>query len=75
MDNAPSFASLLVRQSPSMHYGNGWIMGNDGKRWHPSRDQSELLNGLKTKRKSPAYLIIRIARSLIKRVAYGSFKK
>ncbi|MCL7665898.1 DUF2724 domain-containing protein, partial [Klebsiella pneumoniae] len=20
----PSFASLLVKQSPAMHYGNGW---------------------------------------------------
>lgn len=31
-----------------MHYGHGWIMGKDGKRWHPSRDQSVLLNGLST---------------------------
>ncbi|EFF8410976.1 phage filamentation protein Fil family protein, partial [Escherichia coli] len=23
----PSFASLLVKQSPAMHYGHGWIMG------------------------------------------------
>ncbi|MBF8898820.1 DUF2724 domain-containing protein, partial [Escherichia coli] len=21
----PSFASLLVKQSPAMHYGHGWI--------------------------------------------------
>lgn len=75
MNKAPSFASLLVRQSPSIHYGNGWIMGKNGKRWHPSRNQSELLNGLKTTRKLSAYLIIRIARSLIKRVSYASFKK
>ncbi|MCD3025419.1 phage filamentation protein Fil family protein, partial [Salmonella enterica] len=33
----PSFASLLVKQSPAMHYGHGWIMGKDGKRWHPCR--------------------------------------
>lgn len=46
MDNGPSMASLLIRQSPSMHFGNGWIMGKDGKRWHPSRDQSALLNEL-----------------------------
>ena len=25
----PSFASLLVKQSPAMHYGHGWIMGED----------------------------------------------
>ncbi|MCI0186354.1 DUF2724 domain-containing protein, partial [Cronobacter sakazakii] len=33
----PSFASLLKKQSPSMHYGHGWIVGKQGKRWHPSR--------------------------------------
>lgn len=38
----PSFASLLVKQSPAMHYGHGWIMGEDGKRWHPCRSQDEL---------------------------------
>lgn len=52
MNNGPSFASLLVRQSPSMHYGNGWIAGKDGKRWHPSRDQSALLSELHTTRKA-----------------------
>lgn len=26
----PSFASLLVKQSPAMHYGHGWITGEDG---------------------------------------------
>ncbi|WP_228744933.1 phage filamentation protein Fil family protein, partial [Klebsiella pneumoniae] len=31
----PSLASLLVKQSPSPHFGHGWIMGKDGKRWHP----------------------------------------
>lgn len=31
----PSFASLLVRQSPAMHYGHGWIHLPDGKKWHP----------------------------------------
>lgn len=30
-----SLASKLKRQSPSMSYGNGWIMGENGKRWHP----------------------------------------
>ena len=46
----PSFASLLVRQSPSMHYGHGWIMGKDRTRWNPSRDQSALLSELRTVR-------------------------
>ncbi|MEZ0582526.1 phage filamentation protein Fil family protein [Erwinia sp. STN24] len=30
-----SMASFLKRQSPSVSYGHGWIMGEDGKRWHP----------------------------------------
>lgn len=68
MDNAPSFASLLVKESPGMQYGHGWIC-TDGKRWHPSRNQSELLNGLTTKTaKKPVHLIIRIARSILKGV-------
>lgn len=46
LKNEPSFSSLLVKQSPAMHYGHGWITGNDGKRWHPSIDQSALLSGL-----------------------------
>ncbi|WP_395490346.1 phage filamentation protein Fil family protein [Cedecea davisae] len=50
--NEPSFASLLKNQSPSMHFGHGWISGKDGKRWHPSRDQSALLNGLCAKKPS-----------------------
>ncbi|AWL57471.1 TPA: DUF2724 domain-containing protein [Klebsiella quasipneumoniae] len=67
LKNEPSLASLLVKQSPAMHYGHGWIAGDNGKRWHPCRDQSELLNGLKTKTAKPsAFLIIRIARLVIK---------
>lgn len=50
MKHEPSFASLLVRQSPSMHYGHGWIMGEDRTRWNPSRDQSALLSELHTAR-------------------------
>ncbi|MBM3059941.1 DUF2724 domain-containing protein [Citrobacter braakii] len=46
LNNEPSFASLLVKRSPGMHFGHGWIAGKDGKRWHPSRDQSVLLNDL-----------------------------
>ncbi len=30
-----SFAAQLKRQSPSMSYGHGWILGENGKRWHP----------------------------------------
>lgn len=30
----PSFASLLVKQSPAMHYGHGWIYLPCGKKWH-----------------------------------------
>ncbi|WP_071789806.1 phage filamentation protein Fil family protein [Franconibacter helveticus 513] len=47
----PSLASLLVKQSPSMHYGHGWIVGKNGRRWHPSRDQSALLNSLRAGKK------------------------
>jgi hypothetical protein len=49
LTNEPSFASLLKKRSPSMHYGHGWIMGSDGQRWHPCSSQSELLNGLTAK--------------------------
>lgn len=52
LTNEPSFASLLKKRSPSMHYGHGWIMGSDGQRWHPCSSQSELLNGLTTKKVS-----------------------
>lgn len=67
LKSEPSFASLLVKQS----YGHGWIAGKDGKRWHPSRSQSELLKGLKTKSpKSSCFLIIRIAHFVIKGVKH-----
>ncbi|MGG8018882.1 DUF2724 domain-containing protein [Klebsiella aerogenes] len=73
LKNEPSLASLLVKQCPAMHYGHGWIAGDNGKRWHPCRDQSELLNGLKTKTAKPsAFLIIRIARLIIKGVKHVS---
>lgn len=71
LTSEPSFASLLVKKSPGMHFGHGWIVGKDGKRWHPCRDQSELLNGLKSKQTKPtAFLIIRIARCIRKGVKY-----
>lgn len=66
LNNEPSFASLLVKQSPGMHFGHGWIAGKDGKRWHPCRDQSELLNGLKSKQaEQPVFLIIRVAHFIL----------
>ena len=30
-----SLAARLKRQSPSMSYGHGWIMGENGMRWNP----------------------------------------
>lgn len=67
LKSEPSFASLLVKQSPGMHYSHGWLAGKDGKRWHPSRNQSELLNGLTNRKNTqPVYLIIRIARFILK---------
>ncbi|MDO6408689.1 phage filamentation protein Fil family protein [Pantoea phytobeneficialis] len=35
-----SMAARLKRQSPSMSYGHGWIMGEDGKRWNPAAPSS-----------------------------------
>ena len=52
----PSFASLLVKESPAMHYGHGWIMGEGGKRWHPCRYQDVLLEGLTSNRKKVSWL-------------------
>ncbi|WP_455915559.1 phage filamentation protein Fil family protein [Pantoea agglomerans] len=54
-----SFASKLKRQNPSPAFGHGWIMGMDGKRWHPSNDQKALLRGLS---KKPEPLLRRILR-------------
>lgn len=46
LTNEPSFASLLVKESPGMHYGHGWISGQDGKRWRPCNSQADFLAGL-----------------------------
>ena len=71
LKNQPSLASLLVKQSPGIHYGHGWIAGKDGKRWHPCRSQSELLKGLKSKQSKPSdFLIIRIAHFIIKGIKH-----
>nr|WP_314523542.1 phage filamentation protein Fil family protein [uncultured Lelliottia sp.] len=56
LKNEPSFASLLIKQSPAMHCGHGWIMGKDGKRWHPSRSQADLLTGLSSRYKEDSWL-------------------
>lgn len=53
----PSFASLLVKQSPAMHYGHGWVMGKDGKRWHPCRSQDALLTELSTTKQGETWLL------------------
>ncbi|EKQ2111923.1 DUF2724 domain-containing protein [Salmonella enterica] len=51
----PSFASLLVKQSPAMHCGHGWIIGKDGKRWHPCSSQDVLLTELSTTKKEKSW--------------------
>ncbi|EIW9071110.1 DUF2724 domain-containing protein [Klebsiella pneumoniae] len=56
LTNEPSFASLLKKRSPSMHYGHGWIMGSDGQRWHPSRSQADLLADLSTQKQGESWL-------------------
>jgi hypothetical protein len=56
-NNEPSFASLLVKKSPGMHFSHGWIVGKDGKRWHPSRSQAELLVGLSATKKGKSWLL------------------
>ncbi|EKD8666169.1 DUF2724 domain-containing protein [Salmonella enterica] len=53
----PSFASLLVKQSPAMHCGHSWIMGKDGKRWHPCRSQDALLAELSTTKQVKSWLL------------------
>ncbi|MBT2006394.1 DUF2724 domain-containing protein [Enterobacter hormaechei subsp. xiangfangensis] len=57
LNNKPSFASLLVKQSPAMHCGHGWIMGKDSKRWHPCRSQDALLADLSTIQQGKPWLL------------------
>ncbi|HCI5719686.1 TPA: DUF2724 domain-containing protein [Klebsiella variicola subsp. variicola] len=56
LNTEPSFASLLKKQSPGMHYDHGWIAGKDGKRWHPSSSQADLLAGLSTQKQGESWL-------------------
>ncbi|EPG8548533.1 DUF2724 domain-containing protein [Klebsiella pneumoniae] len=60
LTNEPSFASLLKKRSPSMHYGHGWIMSSDGQRWHPCCSQFELLNGLTAKKVSAVKRLLNV---------------
>jgi len=46
-----SIAPLLKRQNQLPALGHGWIMGKDGRRWHPSNNQQPLLSELSTKRR------------------------
>ncbi|EML3059823.1 Protein of uncharacterised function (DUF2724) [Klebsiella pneumoniae] len=57
LNNEPSFASLLVKKSPAMHCGHGWIIGRDGKRWHPCRSQDALLADLSTIQQRKPWLL------------------
>lgn len=57
LSNEPSFASLLVKKSPEMHFGHGWIAGKDGKRWHPYHSQAELLADLSTIKQGKPWLL------------------
>ena len=57
LKNEPSFASLLIKPSPAMHCGHGWIIGQDGKRWHPSRSQADLLAGLSSRKQEKSWLL------------------
>ncbi|EKS8534199.1 DUF2724 domain-containing protein [Klebsiella pneumoniae] len=57
LKNEPSFASLLVKQSPAMHCGHGWIIGKDGKRWHPCHSQDALLADLSTIKQGKPWLL------------------
>lgn len=43
--------NVQIKQSPAMHYGHGWITGEDGKRWHPCHSQDELLSELTTRKR------------------------
>ena len=57
LNNEPSFASLLIKQSPAMHCGHGWIIGKGGKHWHPCRSQDALLADLSTIQQGKPWLL------------------
>ncbi|PCF09735.1 hypothetical protein CE180_29950 [Klebsiella pneumoniae] len=40
-----------------MHYGPGWIMGEEGKRLKPCRSQEELLAELSSKKQGNIWLL------------------
>ena len=48
------FTKYLKHQSPTPQLpsrGHGWIIGIDGKLFHPSRSQADLLQALTTRKK------------------------
>lgn len=54
-----AFVRFLKRQSPPPQlpcFGHGWIMGKNGKPWHPCRSQDELLTELSTTKKGKPWL-------------------
>jgi hypothetical protein len=53
-----SVAPLLKRQNPSPSFGNGWIMGEKGRRWHPANSQAELLTGLTSQGSKNKWLLM-----------------
>lgn len=62
LNKEPSFASFLVKQSPAMDYGHGWIMGKDGKRWHPCHSQDALLAHRSTPKQGKSWLLMVLQR-------------
>ncbi|WP_071892118.1 phage filamentation protein Fil family protein [Hafnia alvei] len=53
-----SVAPLLKRQSPARqcHASHGWVELKNGTRWHPSRNQSQLIAGMTSSKKGVAWL-------------------
>jgi len=54
-----AFVCYLKRQSPPPQqpsFGHGWIMGKDGKYWHPCHAQNELLAELSTTKQDKSWL-------------------
>lgn len=51
-----SIAPFLIMQSPSMHYGHGWIMGQDGKHWHPCLSCNKKLSEVSTSKQGKSWL-------------------
>lgn len=52
-----SMASLLKRRSPSASYGHGWIMGEDGKRWHPVLSEKQSAVNEQARKRGKTWLL------------------